>query len=320
MESNISVSSIALQLRAVTQMEPSFFIEHKEEFEKCVGKAERRHEMQNLKTNSDVTNYYRLLNLISHVEKDSVACIWNIVHSLFLMKCLQQSGWLKPNSLSLMLTSEEIYFIKLIIHLRGITQHNTHTMSQQRIFSDSQKNMKIKEVGLAVRPSAALFNHSCWPNTVRCSSGKNVVIMSSVSIHRGDEITDSYIPIFSQLSKVERQQKLEDYKFSCVCSPCTKNWPKYKDLPLIQPKPSQIKDQVNEINLMKLLHQADMTWRGEIDRKNEEDDLLATWCKLCEQAEKHSVMPSRIFMIIRERIQGLLWKKYGNKYQDLLRN
>ena len=29
--------------------------------------------------------------------------------------------------------------------------------------------LQTQEVGLAVRPTVALLNHSCWPNTTRCS-------------------------------------------------------------------------------------------------------------------------------------------------------
>ena len=34
--------------------------------------------------------------------------------------------------------------------------------------------LQTQEVGLAVRPTVALLNHSCCPNTVRCSAGSKV--------------------------------------------------------------------------------------------------------------------------------------------------
>ena len=45
------------------------------------------------------------------------------------------------------------------------------------------------EVGMAVRPTAALLNHSCWPNTVRCSRGGAVVLMAARDIRPGEEVT-----------------------------------------------------------------------------------------------------------------------------------
>ena len=41
---------------------------------------------------------------------------------------------------------------------------------------------------MAVRPTAALLNHSCWPNTVRCSIGGAVVLMAAVDIKPGEEV------------------------------------------------------------------------------------------------------------------------------------
>ena len=41
---------------------------------------------------------------------------------------------------------------------------------------------------MAVRPTAALLNHSCWPNTIRCSVGGAVVLMAAVDIKPGDEV------------------------------------------------------------------------------------------------------------------------------------
>ena len=43
---------------------------------------------------------------------------------------------------------------------------------------------------MAVRPTAALLNHSCWPNTVRCSLGGAVVLMAAVDIKPGDEVNN----------------------------------------------------------------------------------------------------------------------------------
>ena len=54
------------------------------------------------------------------------------------------------------------------------------------IFSVSSQFL---EVGMAVRPTAALLNHSCWPNTVRCSRGGAVVLMAARDIRPGEEVT-----------------------------------------------------------------------------------------------------------------------------------
>ena len=42
------------------------------------------------------------------------------------------------------------------------------------MMADMTSLLQTKEVGLAVRPTVALLNHSCCPNTVRASAGSQV--------------------------------------------------------------------------------------------------------------------------------------------------
>ena len=49
---------------------------------------------------------------------------------------------------------------------------NYHQVGE--MMADMTSLLQTKEVGLAVRPTVALLNHSCCPNTVRASAGSQV--------------------------------------------------------------------------------------------------------------------------------------------------
>ena len=49
---------------------------------------------------------------------------------------------------------------------------NYHQVGE--MMADMTSLLQTKEVGLAVRPTVALLNHSCCPNTVRASLGSQV--------------------------------------------------------------------------------------------------------------------------------------------------
>ena len=88
-----------------------------------------------------------------------------------------------------------------------------------------------QEVGLAVRPTVALLNHSCCPNTVRASAGSQVVIMASATIPAGAEVTDIYSGTYYDMEKSARGAKCAEYEFTCACAACSDHWPLAHCLP-----------------------------------------------------------------------------------------
>ena len=173
--------------------------------------------------------------------------------------------------------------------------------------------VKTQEVGLALRPTAALLNHSCWPNTVRCSTGHKVVIMASATIHPGEEVTDIYTETFHQLARGHRQAACRSYKFTCSCRACREDWPVMKDLPSALTDQSMLVNDMPMPMVIKLgeelahadrhamaLFAAGQTW-----------EALAGWQALCELAERRVRQPSRVFIVTRERVQACLWRMFG---------
>ena len=79
-----------------------------------------------------------------------------------------------------------------------------------------------------MRPTVALLNHSCCPNTVRASAGSQVVIMASATIPAGAEVTDIYSGTYYDMEKSARGAKCAEYEFTCACAACSDHcglWP-----------------------------------------------------------------------------------------------
>lgn len=108
-------------------------------------------------------------------------------------------------------------------------------------------------IGAGLYPTLALFNHSCNPSIIRyyhqlqpkSKIHKNLINVYSnryfkgtsvyaVAIHNvkaGQMISENYGPLYSQNSKLERQEKLKKfYWFDCNCEACEENWPVFADM------------------------------------------------------------------------------------------
>ena len=238
----MSTSSVFLALRALTQKNFEFFIENKTMFSQKMNQSQGDLMETNNHYHSD--DYLTLLGLVSHKDKGILSEIWDLSLSCFLLHCLSYTGWLPPSSLSSKLSADMEYLALLLVHLRGVTQFNTHQVAE--MLSCEGGLLKSQEVGMAVRPTAALLNHSCWPNTVRCSVGSSVVIMATFSIQPGEEVYDIYTESFHNIARVARQDKCRSYKFTCQCRACKNDWPLMNDLPsaLHQTPKSMLADKV----------------------------------------------------------------------------
>ena len=147
---------------------------------------------------------------------------WQICLAIFVLKCLSFCGWMKE-TIGPKLTDHQVYLALLCIHMRGVTTYNTHQVGERN--PQSLSLLQTQEVGLGVRPTVALLNHSCWPNTVRCSAGRHVVIMASATIHPGTEVSDIYTQCYYDQDQVTRNTKCQEYRFTCQCQACCQHWP-----------------------------------------------------------------------------------------------
>ena len=161
-------------------------------------------------------------------KTDVLGETWQICLGLFLVKCLYQCGWIQ-SEMGRCLTDDDIYLVTLAMHMRGVTSFNTHQVGER--MTEAECLLQTREVGLAIRPTVALLNHSCVPNTVRCSAGRHVVIMASASIPAGQEVTDIYSQCYYDQDQVARAAKCQEYRFTCCCQACGEHWPLIHCLP-----------------------------------------------------------------------------------------
>ena len=222
-EDQQSCSSLLLILRFFTQKTQQFFRSHRAEFSRALdGTGEPREPEEEAPYLS--SDYQRLVELVCHRKTDLLGEVWQITLGIFILHCLAYCGWLDHRlEQAGDLTEEDVYLTLLAVHMRGVTSFNTHQVGER--LSSTGSLLQTQEVGLAVRPTVALINHSCWPNTVRCSAGRQVVMMATRTIKAGQEVTDIYTESFYEASRVDRQEKCQEYRFDCGCEACSQHWP-----------------------------------------------------------------------------------------------
>ena len=109
-------------------------------------------------------------------------------------------------------------------HMHTPTTHshahtNSYTSPQLTCNTFSVFSSDLSEVGVALYPTASLFNHSCQPNTVAVFSGTRLSLRTVRPVFLGEQLFISYIETF-QL-KSERQAELQlQYHFTCGCERC----------------------------------------------------------------------------------------------------
>ena len=231
-----SCSALLLILRFFTQKSQQFFRDNREDFTRAMedNREDFTRAMEGGPGDSEApyvsSDYIRLLGLVCHRKEALLEQVWQFTLALFLLQCLAHSGWLdhKLDQQS-DLTEEDVYLAMLAVHMRGVTSYNTHQVGER--LSGTESLLQTRELGLAVRPTVALLNHSCWPNTVRCSAGREVVIMATRTINTGQEVTDIYTECFYEADLVTRQKKCGEYQFQCRCEACQADWPLLSSLP-----------------------------------------------------------------------------------------
>ncbi|XP_046987699.1 SET and MYND domain-containing protein 4-like [Schistocerca americana] len=128
----------------------------------------------------------------------------------------------------------------LLRHLQNLPC-NAHEVSEFIHISAVTQNkerfdLDMIEMGAAAYSFLSLINHSCDPNVVRNSHcGSTAVLRVIKPIKKGEQVFDNYGYHYATHSLEERQLHLRSqYFFTCMCEPCTGNWPLYVSLPSAQ--------------------------------------------------------------------------------------
>jgi len=88
-------------------------------------------------------------------------------------------------------------------------------------------------IGGAMYPTLALLNHSCNPSVMRYFAPGGVVVVRTVrSLQPGEEVSETYGPLWTREERDARRQRLRgQYWFDCGCEACDADWPLYQDIP-----------------------------------------------------------------------------------------
>jgi hypothetical protein len=130
------------------------------------------------------------------------------------------------------LTDDEIFVGGVLLKNLGIVQFNVHEISEFRM---KEKNNFVGansvSVGAGIYPTVCLLNHSCSPGIVRYYLGSKMVVRALNNLRSGDLIAENYGPVFTRITKPERQETLKSrYWFDCVCEACKGDWPMYTEM------------------------------------------------------------------------------------------
>jgi len=165
------------------------------------------------------------LNLVHHSEylgQDDT--IMRTLISVFLMKCLKQTKFYQNTSVN---KEDDLFIAKVIYTLINACPANTHEIHTLNTPTMERWSpmAEMKAIGAGLYPTAALFNHSCDPNIIRCNVGRKMISVASRDIQPGEEIQDCYgLPWYSKTRDERQNITNKFYKFSCICRACKDGW------------------------------------------------------------------------------------------------
>ena len=142
-----SCSSVLLLIRFFTQKSEQFFRDTRTEFQRIMKGSDNTADEEEVYHSSD---YRRLVGLVSHryralidflnhrytftsSKMDLLSQCWQICLALFLLKCLSYSGWLSSPLRDSQLTEEQLHLVSLAVHMRGVTNYNTHQVGKMMV-------------------------------------------------------------------------------------------------------------------------------------------------------------------------------------------
>ena len=175
-----------------------------------------------------------IFSLLSNVkQRDEPSIFQFTVFSVFLTKVLKASGFLKKQSLLSVDYDNDSTIKQLggaLLHFLQVIQCNAKGVMEMLQPTDFE-SLKPTCIGMGLYSTAALLNHSCYPNTELVYYGDTVVVRAIRSIFEGEEITCSYGPNFYMTSRFRRMKALAStYFFVCKCIACTDKWAMWKDV------------------------------------------------------------------------------------------
>ena len=151
--------------------------------------------------------------------KEALICI-------FFTRCLQATGYFGPKeNIQPELNTEELQIALWIHRFMRISRFNCHAVRE--VSMKTNDSVETCSIGAAINPTLAMINHSCDSNYGRVWNleANQVLAFATRPIKKGEEVTDGYSGIFSNVPYQERTSIHSKYHFSCLCLACEQKWP-----------------------------------------------------------------------------------------------
>ncbi len=214
---------VVMVLRAIAQKPINFFLENADKFSDHNVKNGVEGDDNQVYRSDDYRNLYNLVTHEEHREPEDVAA--KIAFAVFLTRCLASAGYFASVKADDLEAAEERIAAVALQFLQGF-QFNTHMIesvyenrligqdAETRIWKESAKFaagefVETSRLGGAVFPALANMNHSCDPNVVLLNWGKRNVAFANRPIKAGEEIFDTYGPVYYHVDREERRRLLQ---------------------------------------------------------------------------------------------------------------
>ncbi|KAG5899048.1 hypothetical protein JTB14_000072 [Gonioctena quinquepunctata] len=290
----------------------------------------------------------RIYSLCTNSEKRGAEDFFQrTLMAAFLLRCLQKSGYFGPSRENGLSPTEEEYFVgELLLYNLQMLQFNAHEVYETRRIPDCYfKGSRITNIGVAIYPTVALFNHDCYPAVTRHFVGKSIVLKASRPLKRNDVIAENYGPIFTRKCLQDRQISLSSrYWFRCQCNACKFDWPSIDNglesfsrrikcsnekclylftLPLSK-EPVKCPDCKNYVNMTK--HLRLLEWCEEqyelgfqMMNNNQREEAIRVFCEAIDLFHRISSPPHKKTHQAQEKLQ-LCVASFGNISETLVMN
>jgi len=135
--------------------------------------------------------------------------------TILLLRLLRGSDFYSSAGIEVPTTSsgpfkeEELVMGKLLHRLRLVQDMNAHPIWGVEPDPRDCSRVATHNIGGGFYSAiASYFNSDCNPNTVRINMGRKMFLVATRNIKKGEEVTDNYCAVFSELGVSARKQFL----------------------------------------------------------------------------------------------------------------
>lgn len=287
-------------LRLLLQHPVTFWLQHQSDFLRISSSTEWP--TQNNTEVERMANVFAMITNEPRVERDTA--VRHALVCVLLLRLLRGSDYYSGAGLKIPesgpLKEEELVLGRLLYRLRLIQDMNAHPVWGVELDPRDRTKVATHNIGGGIYTAiASYFNSDCNPNTVRINLGRKMFLVTSRNIKKGEEVTDNYCAVFSELGPANRKHFLkENFLFDCECLACEEEWPTYSHLPADSPT-QKVSDKLCEYELDNMT----ALESGELDK------ALTFHCKEISLIQNNLSDPHQLTVNVKKSFELVWWQK-----------